>query len=502
MPQGVCPTSRMSSLYLNHFDLAKPPFQITPDVDFFFSGSQRGGILTGLLHVASHEEGIVTVVAEVGSGKTLLSRLMLASLPADISTVYLSNPCFGRDEIISAIGRDMGLTTQVGSTEANLAQLHQELMRRYSLGKRVLLIIDEAHTMPPESLEEVRLLSNLETAHHKLINIMLFGQPELDTLLADRRLRQVRDRVIHRFELPAMVAGEAQAYVDHRLRVAGWRGGQLLDSAAMKALIKLSQGRARRINLLADKALLAAYAQGAKVVTRAHVLSAQRELHAEPAALPGRNKWLLGAVAGSFAIAIAGAIGWGLNASKSVTAVAEVRSSVSVPAVVSPAIASPAAVAPVVAPSLPPEMPALKPAAAVAKVALLPAPSVPILTGTSLQGAEIAGKGQVFDRAALDARTHEMMRDEARTGFTLQLVSLPSMEALAGYAASLAPHIDTRTLYAHKRRYRGVDSAAVYVGYYSTDAEARAALAQLPTALRAYQPSIRTWAAIRREPAP
>ena len=138
----------MSSLYLNHFDLAKPPFQITPDVDFFFSGSQRGGILTGLLHVASHEEGIVAVVAEVGSGKTLLSRLMLASLPADISTVYLSNPCFGRDEIISAIGRDMGLTTQVGSTEANLAQLHQELMRRYSLGKRVLLIIDEAHTMP------------------------------------------------------------------------------------------------------------------------------------------------------------------------------------------------------------------------------------------------------------------------------------------------------------------------------------------------------------------
>jgi type II secretory pathway predicted ATPase ExeA len=112
----------MSFLYLKHFDLEKSPFQITPDIDFFFSGSQRGGILTALLHVACHEEGIVTAVAEVGSGKTLLARLMISRLPDDISTVYLANPCFSRDEIISAISRDLGLTSLPASTEENLAQ--------------------------------------------------------------------------------------------------------------------------------------------------------------------------------------------------------------------------------------------------------------------------------------------------------------------------------------------------------------------------------------------
>jgi MSHA biogenesis protein MshM len=252
----------MSALYLKHFDLEKSPFQITPDIDFFFSGSQRGGMLTALLHVACHEEGIVTAVAEVGSGKTLLARLMLSRLPEDISTVYLANPCFSRDEIISAISRDLGLTGQATSTEENLAQLHQELLRRHSLGQRVLLVIDEAHAMPPESLEEVRLLSNLETDRHKLVNIMLFGQPELDTLLQDRRLRQVRDRVIHRFELPPLPKDEALAYIDHRLRIAGWRGGRLFTAGALNHLLKASQGRARRINLLADKSLLAAYAEG------------------------------------------------------------------------------------------------------------------------------------------------------------------------------------------------------------------------------------------------
>jgi MSHA biogenesis protein MshM len=241
----------MSALYLKHFDLEKSPFQITPDIDFFFSGSQRGGMLTALLHVASHEEGIVTAVAEVGSGKTLLARLMISRLPPDISTVYLANPCFSRDEIISAISRDLGLSGQCTTTEENLAGLHHELLRRHSLGQRVLLVIDEAHAMPPESLEEVRLLSNLETDRHKLVNIMLFGQPELDTLIQDRRLRQVRDRVIHRFELPPLPKDEAVAYIDHRLRIAGWRGGRLFTKGALGYLLKASQGRARRINLLA-----------------------------------------------------------------------------------------------------------------------------------------------------------------------------------------------------------------------------------------------------------
>ena len=268
----------MSSLYLDHFGLKRPPFQITPDPDFFFSGGRRGDILSALLHVATHDEGITTMVAEVGSGKTLLARLMIGKLPSDVCAVYLANPFFSRDEIIEAISRDLGLTGLVASMEGKLAALQQELLRRHASGQRVLLVIDEAHTMPIESLDEVRLLSNIETGQHKLVNIMLFGQPELDDLLAEPKLRQLRDRVIHRFDLERLHADEISAYIDHRLRAAGWTSARLFTPLALSHLVKVSDGRARRINLLSDKALLAAYAQGKDAVDEQHVNSAAREL--------------------------------------------------------------------------------------------------------------------------------------------------------------------------------------------------------------------------------
>lgn len=235
-------------------------------------------MLAALVHVASYEEGVSTLVAEVGSGKTLLARLLIAELPAAVCTVYLANPCFNRHEIIEAIARDLGLPGSAASMEGKLAALQQELLRRHANGQRVLLVIDEAHTMPVESIEEVRLLSNLESAQHKLVNIMLFGQPELDDLLAKPKLRQLRDRVIHRFDLERLQAEEVGAYIDHRLRVAGWRSTRLFLPAALAQLVKVSDGRARRINLLADKALLAAYAQGKQEVDESQVSSAAREL--------------------------------------------------------------------------------------------------------------------------------------------------------------------------------------------------------------------------------
>jgi len=267
----------MAAIYQEHFGLKQHPFQITPNTDYFFSGSQRGDMLKVLLHVAAHEEGIATIVAEVGSGKTLLARQMIERLPSGTGVVYLANPCFSRDEIISAIGRDLGLAFASSSLEEKLATLHHELLRRHSIGERVLLVIDEAHAMPAESLEEVRLLSNLETGRHKLVNIMLFGQPELDSLLAEPHLRQVRDRVIHRFELKPFSRDDAAAYIDHRLRIAGWQGGRIFNTRALSLLTKASGGRARRINLLADKALLAAYASSQKIVGHRHVKSACKE---------------------------------------------------------------------------------------------------------------------------------------------------------------------------------------------------------------------------------
>jgi len=486
----------MSFLYLKHFDLEKSPFQITPDIDFFFSGSQRGGILTALLHVACHEEGIVTAVAEVGSGKTLLARLMISRLPEDISTVYLANPCFSRDEIISAISRDLGLVSQPASTEENLAQLHQELLRRHALGLRVLLVIDEAHAMPPESLEEVRLLSNLETDRHKLVNIMLFGQPELDALLADRRLRQLRDRVIHRFELPPLPRDEATAYIDHRLRIAGWRGGRLFTPAAISLLLKASRGRARRINLLADKALLAAYAEGVKQVEKHHVKTACGELHADPATSRWTGfPWLRTlAISVTFAVPMAGSAVWALGWHRT-TAPAPLK-----PAAVQSTKAVEATVTPVAA-----KAPALIAHAQAAPVAAALAAKPADSAAAAAESAPQKDGAARFDSRQLGAlikRTEEFLSDQQPRGYTLQLASLSSTGNVADYLGEVSQLVEASQIYAHNRVYNGKSVVAVYLGRYSTEQEARDALRNLPEPLKLNQPVLRTWARIRQEPKP
>jgi MSHA biogenesis protein MshM len=257
----------MSVLYLNHFNLSIDPFRITPDTEFFFSGGQRGDILEGLIVASMHDEGIVSVVSEIGMGKTMLSRMLLErlrQLPSD--TVYLPNPVFDRGEILGAIARDLMPEPPQGSRAHMLAALEAVLIERYSQGRRVVVVIDEAHSMPPSTLEEIRLLSNLETTQHKLIKIVLFGQPELDVLLDAPQLRQVKDRISHRFELQPFSAAEASAYLMFRLHKAGWKGGELFDAGALKLLAQACEGRTRKLSMLADKSMLAAYAQGVSQV--------------------------------------------------------------------------------------------------------------------------------------------------------------------------------------------------------------------------------------------
>lgn len=266
---------RMSSLYLEYFGLKSPPFSITPDPGFFFEGADRGAFIAGLTFAAQQAEGIILVVGEVGSGKTMMSRLLLNRFPPHVDTVYLPNPSFSRDEIIDVIARDLGI--RVGRQGVRLEALQQELIKRHGAGRQVVVLIDEAHAMPAESIEEVRRLSNLETDDRKLVQLILCGQPELDTLLAAPHLRQVRDRVVYRLVLSNLSRRDASAYLDHRLRVAGWRGGRLFSWLGEQLLISDAQGRARRLNLLADKALLAAFAEGKRQVDARHVRIAIKE---------------------------------------------------------------------------------------------------------------------------------------------------------------------------------------------------------------------------------
>lgn len=279
----------MSTLYLQHFGLADAPFAITPNPQFFYAGGLRGELLRALRCAVTSEEGIIVVTGEVGSGKTMLCRMLLADLPAGLDAIYLANPAFARDEIVCAIARDLGVCTvpQPGGPTA-IEALQAELVARHAAGRRVVLFIDEAHSMGADALEEVRRLSNVETSRHKLLNIVLFGQPELDELLAQPRLRQLRERVVQRFVLPPLPREQVGEYLNCRLRAAGWRGAALFDRRALRRLQRRSRGLTRRINLLADKALLACFARGGDCVAAADVRRAERELALGDA----RRRWI------------------------------------------------------------------------------------------------------------------------------------------------------------------------------------------------------------------
>ena len=255
------------ALYLEHFGLREPPFRITPHTDFFFDGADRGATLEALLYAIQHEEGIVKVVGEVGSGKTLLCRVLIERLPKHVETIYLANPSFSRDEILFAVAEELKIDFSRERATIALRALQDRLIASYAEGRRTVILIDEAHAMPEETLEQVRLLSNLETSRHKLLQIVLFGQPELEEVLALPSLRQLKDRITHSFRMRPLSQEEAAHYLSFRMRAAGYRGPDIFAPDAVARIARASGGLTRRINILADKALLSAFSEGSHAVT-------------------------------------------------------------------------------------------------------------------------------------------------------------------------------------------------------------------------------------------
>ena len=262
------------ALYLEHFGLAEPPFRITPHTDFFFDGADRGATLDALIYAILHDEGIVKLSGEVGSGKTMLCRVLMERLPPHVETIYLATPSLARDEILHAIADDLELRLTHERTTVALRELQEHLIRLYGAGRRVVVLIDEAHVMPEETLEQVRLLSNLESNRHKLMQLVLFGQPELDATLAKPSLRQLRDRITHAFRMRPLSEPEVAKYVSFRMRAAGYRGPDVFALGALVRVARASGGLTRRINILADKSLLAAFTQNVHAVTERHVRAA------------------------------------------------------------------------------------------------------------------------------------------------------------------------------------------------------------------------------------
>lgn len=279
-------------MYLEYFSLSRHPFRITPDTSLFYEGGAegRGVILDAMLYAIETGEGILKVVGEVGSGKTMLCRMLEERLPETTEVVYLANPNLSAEDILYAIAFDLKLPVRRDTTKLLvMQQLQDYLLEQHSKNRKVLVIIEEAQGMPLETLEEIRLFSNLETNRDKLLQIILFGQPELDKNLSAKHIRQLRERITHSFYLSPLSREQAEAYIRFRLNAAGCPCPRLFTSSALWLLSKASGGLTRRINILADKALLAAFADNVlespenlspdvpPVVTWRHVMAAIRD---------------------------------------------------------------------------------------------------------------------------------------------------------------------------------------------------------------------------------
>jgi len=328
------------ALYLEHFGLAEPPFRITPHPDFFFDGADRGATLEGLLYAILHDEGIIKVSGEIGSGKTTLCRVLMERLPSEVETVFLANPSYSRTEILHAIAEELGQPVSDDPAAPALRALQAKLIELYASGRRVVVMIDEAHAMPDDTLEQVRLLSNLESSRHKLLQIVLFGQPELDAALAKPSMRQLKDRITHSFRTRPLVPDEVAKYVSFRMRTAGYKGPDLFSAPALAAIARASGGLTRRVNVLCDKALLAAFATNAHAVTPREVRAAIADSEFAPLSERRARPRMLAAAAALLALGAAAGAGLFYWLARSETA--------------PPAQAVPAAPTPATAPAAPP----------------------------------------------------------------------------------------------------------------------------------------------------
>jgi MSHA biogenesis protein MshM len=342
-------------MYLEHFGLSSPPFKITPVTHFFFSGANRGEILDALIYAITESEGIIKVTGEVGSGKTMLCRMLLEQLPQQVEYVYLANPSLSRDEMLHAIADGLGLNLEGQRVNVIMQALQNLLAQKAAEGKRVVVLVDEAHAMPLDTLEELRLLYNLQIGDHKLLQIVLFGQPELNEKLDQPNMRQLKDRIVHHFSMLPLSKAVIESYLLFRMRAAGYRGSSIFSAAAIKLIGKASNGLMRRVNILADKSLLAAFVEDTQNIEVRHVQAAIRDSDLAPPTAWHKHR-AMAAAGGIILLCALLGIGWLLSdaskssgpAIKSTTNIASTTSPAVVPISVTPPelAASPPSMAP------------------------------------------------------------------------------------------------------------------------------------------------------------
>ncbi len=258
----------VSRIYQEFFDLREKPYNITPDPRFLCLTEKHQEALDHLLYGLEQKTGFLLLLGEVGAGKTTICRALLEKLDERYVTALLLHPFLAEEDLLANILRDLGLTPRGSTKRELLEQLYGFILARKEEGQTVVLIFDESQNLSPEVLEEIRLLSNLETDQEKLIQIILIGQKELEAKLARKELRQLNQRIGVRYYLEPLDRGETGRYLNHRLHIAGNGGAIQFTRGAVQEIFAHSRGIPRLINLAADRALLAGYVQETKTITR------------------------------------------------------------------------------------------------------------------------------------------------------------------------------------------------------------------------------------------
>jgi general secretion pathway protein A len=276
-------------MYKAFYSLARNPFDISPDPAFLFATPRHNEALAALYHAVRGHKGFVVLTGEVGTGKTLLLRCVLELFKesSDITYAYVFNGRLSPCEFLEYIGTDFGLSVTGKNKTQILFELSKFLVARGAAGLTTVLVVDEAHHLSPDILEEIRLLTNLETPHGKLLQILLVGQPELDEKLDSPNLRQLKQRIAHRAHLTALDLDETRGYIDWRLQIAGARpGNSLIPSEAVESVYRRSHGIPRLINTICDNALITAYARKLRSLSPEIVDATATDLRLDVVQLP------------------------------------------------------------------------------------------------------------------------------------------------------------------------------------------------------------------------
>ena len=505
-------------MYYEHFGLTQAPFKITPNTDFFFSGGNRGPVLEALIYAITHGEGIVKVSGEVGSGKTMLCNMLQSRLPPNVESVYLANPSVAPEDVLHAIAFELGLGVDRHADRLEVMHALQDyLVQQHATGQRVVVFIEESQSMPVATLEEIRLLSNLETRNDKLLQMVLFGQPELDEILRRPDIRQLRDRIAHSFRLEPLTDEQVREYLSFRMRAAGYRGPDIFSPAVVRQIARASSGLTRRINLIADKALLAAFSENTHTIEARHVHAALRDSEfGQPqrqARTTLRYAWMgLGLLAGTV-------LGAGLYALIDTSGARQ--SGAPQPPQTQPSSPAPAPSA--AAPAATPAPAAASPQAAeittagqasaapIAPAAVAPAPAPMAESAATPAPAKASeapaaqapqdtfkpGVGDVIANRIL--ATQQWLNSDQSRPFSIQLLVASNEEQLRNHLKALSKFVEVNNVYMYRSVAQGKPVVSVLWGTFDTRQAAVAELEELPRSLRANRPYVRSLEGIRAE---